>query len=371
MRLCKPRFVIAGDDNVARLGARRRLGKHSLLIVGAGDVAARALPFVPRSWHVLALVRRKEAAALWRQRGARVVRGDLDDWHQLRRLGSWARLVWYLAPPPPQGSDDPRVRRLQAAMLRRPYSAARPVGIPWACRGIAPTRTIPSASVVSVAAFFGSRRGRGVIDPCLRQHRPLTSRQKRCRRIVYVSTSGVYGDRQGAWVHETDPVAPETARAQRRVAAERAWRRWSAHGGWSVRLRVPGIYAADRLPLAALRAGAPVVLPEEDSYSNHIHADDLARTLWLAAWRGRNGRCYHVSDGKPLLISQWYEALAQAYGLPKPPALPRSEVLRRSDPMRASFLAESRRLDTARLRCELRIRLRYPEVSVFLQALRA
>jgi nucleoside-diphosphate-sugar epimerase len=185
----------------------------------------------------------------------------------------------------------------------------------------------------------------------------------RPERIVYISTSGVYGDCDGALVDETRPVNPQTARARRRVDAERQLERWCAARGVAlVILRAPGIYAADRLPIERLRAGVPVLRPEDDVYTNHIHADDLAaaavRALELDAAPG----IYNVADDSDLRMGEWMDLVAEHAGLPKPPRLPKSRIAQHVSPEALSFMSESRRLDNRRMKAEMEFQLRYPTV---------
>ena len=264
----------------------------------------RALPELTRHWRVYALVRGRDAdlAAL----GVTQIVGDLDRPASLHRLAGLADAVLHSAPPPDNGDEDPRTRRLIAALRRR---------------------SLP-----------------------------------RC--LVYISTSGVYGDCQGARVFETRPVEPRTGRAARRVAAERELRRFGAASSCRVAiLRAPGIYAADRLPLERLRRGTPVFAADEDSYTNHIHAEDLGRACMAALDRGRANRIYHASDDSDLPMGEWFDKLADAFGLPRPPRLSRAAAQAAVSPTLLSFMNESRRLDNGRLKRELRLRLRYPTVD--------
>ena len=199
----------------------------------------------------------------------------------------------------------------------------------------------------------------GRSDPRARRS---VARLAHTQRWVYLSTSGVYGDCAGAWVDETRPVTPRNDRAIRRVAAERSMR--DTHR--ALILRVPGIYADDRLPLARLRQGTPALSPAEDGYTNHIHADDLARIAFTALWRGRAARVIHAVDQSELRMGDWFDAVADRYGLPRPPRLDRATLQARVSPMLWSFMSESRRLSSERLRHELRVRLRWPTVHDFL-----
>ncbi len=286
----------------------------TLLIIGAGDVARRALPLLLRRWRVLVLCRTEEAAARWRALGAQPMLGDLDNAASLKRLAGLADAALLTAPPPPRGKSDPRMRKLL-------YTLAKADSIP--------------------------------------------------QQWVYISTSGVYGDAAGRWLDETAPLRPHNERAWRRADAEAVLRRFAIrHGSALTILRAPGIYADDRLPLSRLFNQTPLIADAEDSWSNHIHADDLAR-LCVAALSRRHGiRVYNACDAQPLPVSRWYRALAETLDLPCPPQLPREAVKASVSPQQWSFLGESRRLDNRRVLRELGVSLRWPSVLDYLAALR-
>ena len=182
-------------------------------------------------------------------------------------------------------------------------------------------------------------------------------------RFVYISTSGVYGDCGGALVDESRVVNPQSARARRRVDAEAQLALWcTRHGVALVLLRVPGIYAADRLPLERLRAGTPVLHDEDDVYTNHIHAEDLARICARALQDGAPSGTYNASDDTQLKMGAWFDLVADWAGLPRPPRIARSVAAERTPPELLSFMNESRRLDNGRMKGILGARLRYPTV---------
>jgi nucleoside-diphosphate-sugar epimerase len=182
-------------------------------------------------------------------------------------------------------------------------------------------------------------------------------------RLVYISTSGVYGDCGGALVDESRAVNPHSARATRRVDAERRLALWcSSHGVALVVLRAPGIYAAGRLPLERLRAGTPALRDADDVYSNHIHAEDLARCCLRALEQDAPEGIYNASDDTRLKMGDWFDLVADRAGLPRPPRIARSEAAGRIAPELLSFMNESRRLDNTRLKRELGVRLRFPTV---------
>jgi nucleoside-diphosphate-sugar epimerase len=280
--------------------------KRRLLIVGCGDVALRAAPLLARRYRLLALTHTPERHALLRARGIVPVPGDLDRRRSLDRIAGLAHGVLHLAPPPGQGSGDPRTGRLLAALAKG--------------------RMLP-------------------------------------RRLVYISTSGVYGDCGGERVAETRPRRPRSARAARRADAEDRVRAWGRRLGVAVSiLRVPGIYAADRLPLERLRAGTPALVAEEDGYTNHVHAEDLARALGAALARGAPGRAYNACDDSDLKMGEYFDLVADAFGLARPPRVTRAEALGRISGAMLSFMRESRRLDNRRLTKELRLRLLHATV---------
>jgi len=285
---------------------RRTLRRPRLLIVGCGDVGLRIVARVHRRFRILALTSSPERVPALRAAGAVPIVGNLDDRASLRRLRGLAPWLIHLAPPPNRGRTDPRTRHL-------------------------------------VAALAGS-----------------------AGRLVYISTTGVYGDHGGVLIDETTRVQPANDRAVRRLDAERQMRAVGA-----AVLRVPGIYAHDRLPLERLRAGTPVLRAEDDVFTNHIHADDLARISLAALWRGRPGRLCNAVDDSALKMGEYFDQVADCFGLPRPPRLPRERLRAAVSPMMYSFMTESRRLGSARLRSELRVRLVWRTVADALRSLRA
>jgi len=287
------------------------MARKRLLIVGCGDVARRALPQWLERYDVAALVRAPDPALA--ARGVRPFPGDLDQPETLAPLAGAADLIVHAAPPPGTGPQDVRTRNLLAA-LTRPQDA-------------------------------GSQKG-GAMLP---------------QRVVYISTSGVYGDCGGDYVEESRPVNPQTDRAGRRVDAEAVLSRWCGERGIVlVILRVPGIYAADRLPLAQLERGTPVLAAEDDVYTNHVHADDLAAVLTVGLSRGEG--VYNASDDSEMKMGEYFDLVADRAGLPRPPRVRRAEAAGRIPPVLLSFMSESRRLVNRRMKAELGVRLRHPTV---------
>jgi nucleoside-diphosphate-sugar epimerase len=267
------------------------------LIIGCGDVGLRIVARVARRFRMIALTSSAARVPALRAAGVLPLVGTLDAPRTLRRLAAFGARVIHLAPPPNAGATDPRTRHLLAA-LRAPG------------------------------------------------------------KFVYISTSGVYGDRGGDWIDETARPQPANARAVRRLDAERQVR---ARGGCV--LRVPGIYAHDRLPLERLRARLPALAEADDVYTNHVHAGDLARIALTALARGRPTRVYHAVDDSQLKMAEYFDLVADAHALPRPPRLPRGELRAAVSPLMYSFMAESRRLRNRRLKRELKVRLRWPSVA--------
>ena len=195
----------------------------------------------------------------------------------------------------------------------------------------------------------------------------LTRSQIIPQRFVYISTSGVYGDCAGARVDETRLRRAQTPRGRRRVAAEDRLREWAArHGVAMAILRVPGIYAEGRLPLERIKQGTPVLTPDDDVFTNHIHADDLARAAVAALFHGRANRAYNVTDDAEMKMGAWFDAVADAFHLPRPPRVTLEEAEQRIAPMLLSFMSESRRLVNRRMKDELRVRLAFPTPQAML-----
>lgn len=193
--------------------------------------------------------------------------------------------------------------------------------------------------------------------------RHLLAAVREVRRIVYISTSGVYGDCGGEVVDEMRHVNAQTPRARRRVDAEEQLQSWCSERGVAlVILRAPGIYAADRLPIERLRAGTAVLRAEDDVYTNHIHADDLAAAAVRALEPDAPPGIYNVSDDSELRMGDWMDLVAAYAGLPKPPRVPRSRIAEHVSPEVLSFMNESRRLDNRRMKAVLGAKLRYPTV---------
>lgn len=279
--------------------ASRRFKQARVLISGCGDVGLRVASALPKHIRVLATTSQSERVSELRSQGITPLQVNLDKPFSLQRLAGLASYVLQLAPPPNSGVHDPRTLNLLLALQKR----SKP------------------------------------------------------RALVYASTTGVYGNCNGEWVDETRSVDPQTDRAKRRVDAEQRVRQFGSqtHVRSSI-LRIPGIYAADRIggdPLERVRQGTTVLTAEDDVYTNHIHANDLAKACIAALYRGKPQRVYNVAEDSGVKTGDYYDALADAAGLPRPPRITRLEAQATLSPMRLSFLNESRRICNDRMKKEL------------------
>jgi nucleoside-diphosphate-sugar epimerase len=286
-----------------------RFRRERLLIVGCGDVGQRVVRLLNGRLRVLALTSSPGRMADLRESGVTPLLGNLEAPDSLRRLAGLATRIVHLAPPPGEGWGDPRTGALNAALRRR---------------------SLPVS-------------------------------------YVYGSTSGVYGDCQGGIAIETRAAHARTARAMRRIDAESRVRLLGrATGVRASILRIPGIYAADRVggtPRERLLKGTPVLQAADDVFTNHIHADDLARACIRALWAGRPQRIYNVNDDTQLKMGDYFDLAADLYGLPRPPRVPRSLAQEQLPLMLLSFMSESRRMDNTRMKRELGVRLHHPTVA--------
>lgn len=366
----------------------RRFRRQRLLIIGCGDIGQRVVQQLHHGWQVMGVARSDETLQKIRTAGALAMRAD--DAHRLAR---WATHILHAAPPASRDGEvtDRLTRGWLQALARARGQRASTTSRPGR------THRLSARSMGSLLAV-----------PAPATQAPSRSRHTPAPRLVYLSTTGVYGDRGGAFTRETDTLQPLTDRARRRVDAERqvrfgihrpdgsnagsrradsphadSTRSDSAHpdsarvSGVHHRrlqppplpalvLRVPGIYAADRLPVERLRQQVPALIPADDVITNHIHADDLARIARTALLRGPRQRVINAVDDSQMTLGDYLDQVADRLGLPRPPRHSRAELTRTLSEVRMSFMRESRRLDSRRLKRELRVRLQWPTVAEFL-----
>ena len=286
--------------------------KQNALIIGCGDIGVRVARLLQAGgYHVSGLARSEESAQRLRHFGIEPVNGNLDDPRSLADLPMQGQLVYYFAPPP----------------------------------------------------------GGGAIDSRMRTFCDTLSCDQAPQKVVYMSTSGVYGDCGGAWVTEDTPINPQTSRAQRRADAEDRITSWCRSCGVPVIiLRVTGIYGPGRLPLARLQQGHPVLKEEESPPTNRIHADDLAAVCMAAAQKALPaGDIFNVSDGQPGTMTQYFLTVAELLGLPEPEQVSMDDAQKIMNPMMLSYLKETRRMSNRKMMEQLGVKLAYPDLRAGLK----
>jgi len=284
-----------------------------IYIIGCGDIGLRVTTlWQARDETVYALARSPASAATLQASNITVLNGDLDQPENMPPPPAHS-VVYFLAPPPPRGATDPRMRNFLAAIANDRLPA----------------------------------------------------------RVVYISTSGVYGDVRGAWVTEESPVNPTVDRSRRRLDAEQVLQAWAARTGVPVAiLRVPGIYGPGRLPVEVVKSGRPILSEAESMYTNRIHADDLANICVVAGEAHSPPGIYNVSDGHPGSMAQYFKAVADLLGVPRPPEVSMDEAKRVLSAEMMSYLTESRRVDNSKMLRELGVSLQFPTLAEGLRSCR-
>ncbi len=274
-------------------------------IMGCGDIGRRvAKLYQQEGIKAIGWVRGEESLRLGLEQGFAMRKGDVDQGSFFPIFALDEALVYWFMPPQPTGETDDRIRRFLKGVDAAP------------------------------------------------------------QRVVLISTTGVYGDCEGRWIDEAEPLKPVAARAKRRADAEAVVQEWAARfGGEIVILRVPGIYAPDRLPLARLRRGEAVLCEEEAPWTNRIHADDLAMVCKRAMEMAPAGSIYNATDGHPSTMTDYFNQVADYAGLPRPPQVSMAEAQTAMSEGMLSYLQESRRVRNDKLLSELQIALSYPSLA--------
>lgn len=295
---------------------------EQLLIVGCGDIGLRVARLLAGRMRMIALTSSPQRAGLLRAHGITPIVGNLDDAHSLRRLSGLCDRVLYLAPV---------AAELGSEINARPDVHSRDARCLNFCKAV------------------------------------LSGRAP--KRLVYISTTGVYAPAGQEWIDETTPALPATQRGKKRLAAERVMRWFGRVSDTQVSiLRVPGIYALDRAggnPAERLRGAVPftVIEPRDDVYSQHIHADDLARLCVKLLFGGGPQRVFNAVDDSDIKMGDYFDLAADLAGLPRPGRLSRKEAAKIMSPILLSFMSESRRIQNTRIKTELQFRFSYPTVN--------
>ncbi|MGV6826583.1 MAG: SDR family oxidoreductase [bacterium] len=280
------------------------------LIAGCGYVGKRLAKAIQPKNPVVGLVRSNQSAAQLKNQGIEALTCNLDD-DRSCKLPDDIGQVYYLAPPPAEGNQDPRIARFLELLPR-------------------------------------TRPG----------------------RLLYLSTTGVYGNCNGNWVNENTPLQPTVPRAQRRVDAERTVLSFAEASGWKVViLRVAGIYGPGKLPVARLQNALPMIAAKQAPWTNRIHVDDLVQTCRAAMEVAPDRAVYNVSDGQPGNMREYFDAVADHLGLPRAPVIDLDQAGSELSAGMRSYLAESRRIDNSLMLASLGITLKYPSLAAGLAAI--
>lgn len=287
---------------------------NNILIIGCGDIGLRVATILQQNdTQITGLCRHPHSAAKLAEHSIRPLTWDLDDGRNLPLLRSHYDVIYYFAPPPLSGDTDPRIQRFLAL---------------------------------------------------------LTLQKITSTRLILISTSGVYGDHQGASVDETTPPNPQASRSKRRYDAETQLTIWAKQSNIPYNiLRVGGIYGPGRLPEKRIRDQVPVLQEYLAPCTNRIHADDLAAICIKVASHGKPNRLYNVCDGQHGNMTEYFFTIADAMGLPRPPEINWQQAEKSISPGMMSYLKESRSLDISRLQKDLDIQFQYPDLVSGLKAI--
>ncbi len=197
-------------------------------------------------------------------------------------------------------------------------------------------------------------------DPVLAHHAADIAALDGLRWVGYLSTTGVYGDRTGAWVDETSVLEPTSERSRRRVAAEQAWLALWRERGVPVHIfRLAGIYGPGRSVLDSLRAGTAKRIDKPGQVFSRIHVDDIVQVLRASMAQPDPGAVYNLCDDDPAPPADVVAFAAELLGVEPPPLLSFAQA--ELSPMAESFYRDSKRVRNERIKAELGIQLKYPD----------
>jgi nucleoside-diphosphate-sugar epimerase len=222
--------------------------------------------------------------------------------------------------------------------------------------------TLPTGNAVVV--YFVPPPGGGFSDSRARNFCNAIKETALPAKIVYISTTAVYGDHGDEWITEETPTVPSSSRGKRRLDAEETFTAWGRkHQVPVIILRVAGIYGPGRLPLQQLQSNHPVLIHTEARPTNRIHADDLAAACLAAAEGGSNFTIYNVCDGNPGTLTEYFTLAANLLGLPEPPQIHLAEAHKVMTPLMLTYVREGHRISNQKLLNELGLHLRYPSLA--------
>jgi nucleoside-diphosphate-sugar epimerase len=219
--------------------------------------------------------------------------------------------------------------------------------------------------------YFVPPPGGGFTDTRVRNFCQLLDNAPQPAKVIYISTTAVYGDHGDDWITEETSPAPTTSRGKRRLDAEETFKAWGqAHQVPVIILRVAGIYGPGRLPLQQLLSNHPVLLPAEARPTNRIHADDLAAICLAVARKCNADDLFNICDGHPDTLTDYFTAAAKLLELPPPPQITLAEAHSLMTPLMLTYVREGHRISNNRLLNRLGIHLRYPTLADGLQSCR-
>lgn len=212
----------------------------------------------------------------------------------------------------------------------------------------------------------------GARDPVLASLGTVIRNLPDLRWVGYISSTGVYGDREGGWVDEDSPADPSGPRGRHRLLAEEAWRDLWRHHGLPVHVfRAAGIYGPGRSAVDLVRAGTARRIVKPGQYFSRIHRDDIVAVLRASMARPRPGAVYNLADDLPAPPDAVVAHAAALLGVPPPPEEPFETAAATMSAMARSFYADNRRIANGRIKTELGVRLAYPTYREGLAAIAA
>ena len=229
---------------------------------------------------------------------------------------------------------------------------------------------IPTLSLSDTVLFYlVPPPGGGITDSRARNFIAHISETEKPTKIVYMSATSVYKSVSGDIVTEESPTSPDSAMGKRRLDAEAAFLEYGAAQNVPIIiLRVSGIYGPGRLPLMQISQRQPLLNENESGPSNRIHADDLAMVSIAAAKNAVGGDIFNISDGHPSSMTSYFNACADALGLPRQPQVTLGEARLVMSPLMLSYVSQTRVVDNRKMLERLKVKLRYETLTEGLAA---
>ena len=277
---------------------------NPILIIGCGYIGQLlAQQLQLKNHQVTGIVSSEKSVTACKSKNIHCESHDLDK--PLSELDISAHRIIYLAPPPQNGKTDPRMHNFLQAIEKHPPE-----------------------------------------------------------KFVLISTTGVYGNCDGAWIDENTPLNPTAERAYRRVDAEQQVQQFCDKQTVPlVILRVVGIYGPSKIPLTRIKSGQAIVNQQDSPFTNRIHAYDLVDICEKALLSETITGTYNVTDGNPSTMYDYFMGVAAAMNLPAPPSISLEEARHQLSEGMLSYMAESRRIENKKLLNDFKLSLQYPTLK--------